>query len=287
MKEVDARVRVRRGLGACLASLLAVALAGCGAGHSAFDYDRSKPLGFHDAGVVNVNYPIAFHNVSYTSPLGGQIKAFLVVPPGKGPFPAVIYAHGSGGSRLDLIVPAAWFAARGAVALVVDDPFERNPALETASDARQRTALVQYVIDLRRAVDVLQSRPYVDGHRLAFVGLSLGARVGAILAGNESRIRFYDLMSGRGASFGSPALDELKAIHRAHATFFFQAGLKDQVVPRAELEALIRAAPQPKTVHWYAAGHVLDQQAEHDQLRWLARQLGLDGPVVSGALPGP
>ena len=84
------------------------------------------------------------------------------MPPGKGPFPAVIWAHGSGGSRTDLLLPATWLSARRAVGLVVDDPFERDPSLLTASDARQRAAIVQEVVDLRRAVDVLRSLPYVD-----------------------------------------------------------------------------------------------------------------------------
>src|SRR5581483_2326165 len=154
------RVRAQRGLGAGLALL---ALAACGGGSkSPFAYDRSAPLGFHDFGVVNVNYPIKFHDVSFASPKGGRARVFLVVPPGKGPFPAVIYAHGSGENRLSNLAQAAWFAARGAVALVMDDPFDRNPALRTASDARQRAAIVQEVTDMRRAVDVLQSRPYVD-----------------------------------------------------------------------------------------------------------------------------
>jgi len=31
----------------------------------------------------------------------------------------------------------------------------------------------------------------------------------------------------------------------------------------------------------------LNDAAIHDQLRWLARELGLDGPVVPGAVTGP
>jgi dienelactone hydrolase len=186
-----------------------------------------------------------------------------------------------------MLAQATWFTARGAVALVMDDPFERDPALSSASDARQRAAIVQEVVDMRRAVDVLQSRPYVDPKRIAFVGFSLGARVGAILAGTEHRIRAFDLQSGRGASFGTPALDELAAIRQAHAAFLFQDGLSDAVVPHAQLVALQRAAPQPKEVRWYAAGHPLNDQAIRDSLAWLAHELGLGGPVVRGAVTGP
>ena len=47
---------------------------------------------------------------------------------GKGP--RVILAHGAGGDRRQLVVQATWLAGRGAVALVVDSPFARNPGLQ-------------------------------------------------------------------------------------------------------------------------------------------------------------
>lgn len=282
-------MRARRALGLGLGLALGCALAlvaGAGAARAPFAYNRAAPLRFVDHGRANHHYPIAVRDVSYASPKGGRVPAYLVLPPGKGPFPAVIYAHGSGGNRSDLIVPAVWFAARGAVALTIDDSFARNPSLESASEARQTAALVQEVVDLRRAVDLLQSRHDVDPRRIAFVGLSQGARIGAVLAGEEPRIHAFDLMSGRGAPLGM-GLDELGEIGRSHAQFLFQAGLHDEVVPLAQLVALINAAPRTKEVRWYDAGHLLDVHAVHDQLRWLARQLGLGGPLVRGAKAGP
>ncbi len=275
-------MRPRSALGLGLTLALA---ASAGATSSPFAYDRTAPLRFVDKGRVNHHYPIAVHDVSYASPKGGRVTAFLVLPPGKRPFPAVIYAHGSGGSRYDLVVDATWLAARGAIGLTVDDPFARNRSLERASTARQNAALVQDVIDLRRAVDLLLSRRDVDPQRIAFVGFSQGARVGAVVAGEESRIRAFDLMSGRGASDGT--LDELSEIRKSRARFLFQVGRQDEVVPRAQLVALIAAAPKPKEVRWYDTGHLLNPRAFHDQLVWLARQLGLGGPIVRGALPGP
>jgi dienelactone hydrolase len=244
------------------------------------------PLRYVDRGVVNHDYPIKIHDVSFASARNGRVHAYLVVPPGKGPFPAVIWAHGSGVTRQDLLPSATWFAARGAIGLVPDDPFERDPQLDLASDARQRAAIVQQVIDLRRGVDLLRSRRDVDPKRIAFSGLSFGAIQGALLAGAETRIKAFDLQSGRGRSLG-PGLDPRQWIRRSHAAFLVQDGLHDQVVPRNQLEALARAAPQPKTVRWYDAPHGLNDAAERDLFRWLSKQLGLDGPVVRGAVAGP
>jgi dienelactone hydrolase len=283
-------MRARRSLGAGLAALFV--LAGCGGGASGssapgtFAYDRNEGFDYVDKGVVNHKYPIKIHDVSFRSARSGRVHAYLIVPPGKGPFPAVIWAHGSGVTRNDLLLPATWFAARGAIELVPDDPFERDPNLNFAPDARQRAAVVQQVIDLRRSVDLLQSRHDVDGKRIGFTGLSFGAIQGALLAGAEPRIKAFDLQSGRGRPLW-PDLDPRKWIRRSHAAFFIQAGLHDQIVPRAQLEELARAAPQPKIVRWYDAPHGLNDRAVHDQLRWLAKELGLGGPVVRGAVAGP
>ena len=236
------------------------------------------------------------------------MPGYLVVPPGKGPFPAVLYLHGSGGDRVELLAPATWMAARGAVALTIDDPFARNPNLQVGTGLpgiqRLHDLYVQEVEDLRRAVDLLQSLPYVDGKRLAFVGFSGGARMGAILAGNEPRIRAFDLISGgglsakafvdaappsarQGVAHAFEGLDNLVEIRRAHADFLFQDGLQDTLVPHAQLAALAAAAPKPKQLRWYHSGHEPNKQALRDGLAWLSRELGLGGPVVRGAVTGP
>jgi hypothetical protein len=36
------------------------------------------------------------------------------------------------------------------------------------------------------------------------------------------------------------------------------------------------AAPDPKTIRWYSAGHGLNQQALFDRHDWLHEQVGLD-----------
>jgi cephalosporin-C deacetylase-like acetyl esterase len=274
-------------------------LAGCGGG---------PQVDLRDRGVVNKHYPIAIHDVSYESVDGGRVPGYLVVPPGKGPFPAVLYLHGSGGDRVEWLAPATWMAARGAVTLTVDDPFARDPGLQVgtglAGVQKLHDVYLQELADLRRAVDVLQSLPYVDGKRIAFVGFSGGARMGAILAGSERRIRAFDLISGggvpaqafveaappsarKGVARAFEGLDDLAEIRRAHARFLFQDGLRDEVVPHAQLVALAAAAPQPKELRWYPTGHEPGKQALRDQLEWLSRRLGLDGAVVRGAVAGP
>ena len=274
-----------------------------------FGYDRSAPLRYEDHGQINRGYPVQVRDVSYASPPGGRVTAFLVVPPGKGPFPAVIYLHGAGEDRTRLAVPAAWLAARGAVGLVIDSAFARTKSSAPSDPLRSlewgRDLTVQTVVDLRRGVDLLRSLPQVDQERIGFVGYSAGAKTGAILAGVDHRIRAYDLMSG-----GSPPVEAFAAVapggirkdvrrvisqidplrfvrQAAPAALFFQDGLSDEVVPRAQLRALARAGSEPKRIRWYRAGHSLNAQAYRDQLAWLSGELGVRGPVVPGAATGP
>jgi dienelactone hydrolase len=297
-----------------LACLAVVILTACGGGDKEvtadlYAYDSSEPLARQDAGLANKDYPIAIHDISFHGGLE-RVPAFLLLPPGKGPYPAVIYLHGQGGDRLEMLYTASWLAGRRAVALTVESPYSPNRAIELGPGVeglrKERDRTVQQIVELRRAVDLLQSLPQVDDDKIGFVGYSAGARTGAILAGVEPRIHAFVFMSGGEDSVDEfmslvskedqdkvrPLLEDtdgLKYIARASPSkLFFQAGRRDKVVPRDALETLIRAGSQPKKVTWYDAGHDLAvPKAQRDQLDWLADMLEIKGPPVQGALTGP
>jgi hypothetical protein len=297
--------------------LMLVLVAGCGGGDSKpeargpFDYDRDASLEFQDKGRVNRNYPIEIRDVSFASPSGDdEVTAFLVKPPGDGPFPGVILVHGAGANRQQLIVQATWLAGRGAVALVVDSPFARNPDIEVPEGVPglrvERDLIVLNVQELRRAVDVLEEHAGVEDEKIGYIGYSAGARTGAILAGNEDRIDAYVLISGGSAPISEvtkavPAearsdveailteVDPLRHIREAEpAKLLFQDGRRDEVVPRAALLALFRAASEPKEIRWYDATHEPTVAVYRDTLSWLTRELGLSTrPVVPRVRIGP
>ena len=297
---------------ACLALLVVSA---CGGGGSSeeetgiYAYDEDEPIAKRDAGLANSDYPIKIHDISFD---GGaeRVPAFLLVPPGNGPYPAVIYLHGQGGDRLEMLYTASWLAARRAVALTVESPYSPNRSIQLGNGVeglrKERNRTIQGVIELRRAVDLLQSLPQVDDDRIGFVGYSAGARTGAILAGVEPRIKGYVFMSGGEDSVDEfmtlvspeqqgevrPLLEDtdgLKYIGQASPSkLFFQAGRKDTVVPKDALETLIKAGSEPKQVSWYEAGHDLAvPKAQRDQLEWLSDVLEIEGPPVEGAEAGP
>ncbi len=299
-----------------LVLMLVLLVAGCGGDskpevRGPFDYDSDASLEFQDKGRVNRNYPIEIRDVSYASPGGDdRVTAFLVKPPGKGPFPGVILTHGAGGDRRQLVVQATWLAGRGAAALVVDSPFARNPGIQFPEGIPglrvERDLIVKNVQELRRAVDVLEEHGGVEDEKIGYIGYSAGARTGAILAGNEDRIDAYAFLSGGSAPVSEVTkaappdvrsdvaailteVDPLRHIREAApAKLRFQNGRRDEVVPRAALLAMYRAASKPKEIRWYDATHEPTAAVYRDTLSWLTQELELQTqPVVKGAKIGP
>jgi hypothetical protein len=54
-----------------------------------------------------------------------------------------------------------------------------------------------------------------------------------------------------------------------------QFGNEDPYVPLKNAQALAEAAPEPKRVRYYDAGHALNGQARVERLEWLAIRLRL------------
>ncbi len=292
--------------------LLAAVATSCGGGTTVdegpFRYDATSPPAVTDRGVVDDDYPIAVHDVSYASG-GDTVEAFVSVPPGTGRRPGVVYVHGAGSTRDSMIGPALWLAARGAVTMAITAPSSTagSPALTSALDRLrwQRELEIRDVVAVRRAIDLLAARDDVDPGRLGYVGWSAGARAGAILAGVEERLHSLVLISGGSATVSefvqaAPAdlrpqveetmssIDPLRYVARARpGSLLLQDGRRDSVIPRKALQALIDAAPDGSEVRWYDAEHALGPVAYRDHMRWLAGRLDMTGPPVPGATTGP
>lgn len=290
----------------CAALVLAAAavLAGCGSSGkkesslaAPFAYDSSKPLNFESKKTFLGSKGIEVRDVSYDSPSGERLTAYLVSPPQAGRHPAVIFVHGAGGDRAELFERAAAMAKRGAVGLTLEMTYSprRAAALPSGMDGlRARTGNeVESVREVRRAVDLLRSLPSVDGDRIGYVGWSAGARMGAIAAGVEHRIGAFDLIAGGAAPVEDyvrlapedvrPEIDSLLSKtdplryvgHAAPSALLFQDGRRDEIVPQPALKALADAGSDPKELRWYDTGHVPSEKAWADSRNWLAGRLGL------------
>src|SRR3954451_3074300 len=103
-QSADTGGRIRRAYDAAMPlRSLALALLGglalaapAGAATTPFAYSTLTPLGLQRGEVLNPGYPVPVRDISYRSPMGGRVKGYLMVPPGKGRHPAVVYLHGAG-----------------------------------------------------------------------------------------------------------------------------------------------------------------------------------------------
>lgn len=267
-----------------------------------FEYEAAAPLDVRTLS-VREQEGARVHDIHYASPPSSRVTGYLVVPPGEGPFPGILFLHWGFGSRASFLREALAYARAGAVSLLIDAPgmgsrrAGERYRLDRADPARR--FLLQCITALRRGVDLLCSRDEVDRQRLAYVGHSLGASVGGQLAGAEDRLRACVLMAGFGElSRGwSPLPDEryteamrpydgIRHMGAAKAAFLFQFATRDEFISREAARRFHEAAPEPKRIVWYEADHRVGPEALRDRAGWLSERLGLTPPGDSTWLSG-
>jgi dienelactone hydrolase len=267
-------------LAACVAIALPVA-AGASSTPQLFAYDSRAPLAVRIESTLTRG-DVTVRALSFSVEGSTRLGAYLVAP--KRPaasVPGVLYVPGRRQTREFFLSEAVALAGRGAVALVVGDLPSRYPTFNQGDGA----VLNRRVVALRRAVDLLTVQPGVDRTRLAFVGHSDGAELGGILAGVDRRMAAYVLMSGGGIWDRSNDAAYNRVIarndadnyigHAAPAALFYQSGLSDQFVPDSDGVRYQQRGSEPKTVRWYDADHMLNEQARKDRQAWLAARLHL------------
>jgi cephalosporin-C deacetylase-like acetyl esterase len=229
---------------------------------------------------------------------------------GDGPFACVVLGHGLRGDKrwpevFDLLANA------GFATFSIDARFHgerRNPdalgQLFTDPSILERM-LRETVIDMRRGIDYLETRPECDAGRIGYIGASMGGFLGSLLAGSDERVKAPVLLvsgadwptmleSTETAEFRRRAtpdaierarrlLDPIDPIHWvgriSPRPVLMIAGDADRAVPPASARALHAAANEPKQVIWYRGGHGLPGGGETRRLMltiggWLVEHLG-------------
>lgn len=293
-----------------LAALVLAAAASAPAGEEHFAYDPKAPLEAVTTG-VETRGDVVIQDLTYASPEGGRVPAYLVVPAGRGPFAAVIWGHwywenSPMKSRLQFLDEAVVLARSGVVSLLTDGPIARQGYVpdRTPLNAKQFDDLVQQVVDMRRGADLLFARPEVDPRRLAYVGHSYNATVGAILAGVDRRFKAFVLMAGAlsdRVDYGSAEYrryrekvgpekwDAFAAEHAwadpgpyvaraAPAAVFMQYATQEDFLTPERARRYAANVSEPKRLKIYDAPHALNAQARRDRLAFLAETLSVKPP---------
>lgn len=275
-----------------------------------YDYDRRTPLDVKRGSVVRHAGGVKVHDISYASLKGGRVPAYLVVPEGRGPFPAILFGHWAmkdspTRNRTEFLDEAVALARAGAISLLPDAPFARSGFKPTTPpfDPRDIEIYFQQVMDMRRGVDLLLARRDVDPSRIAYVGHSYNANVGGVLAGVEKRIKTFVLMAGSLSdaedlrsdhpdmvklreSVGEEKIEQLIREtnwqnpanflgHAAPASVLLQYAYEDGFLDETRDRRYFALVSEPKELKFYHAGHALNAEARRDRYEWLRLRINL------------
>lgn len=277
-----------------------------------FDFQEKTLAGFEVITSISKNgYSIS--DIKYESPFKGWVSAFLFIPDNVGPLPAVIFMHPSHGNRKTFFHEAQLLATKGTISLLIEAPYfegfgqpelnerqEFTKKIEALADIQK---YIETVMDIRRGVTLLSKLNIVDEARVAFVGHGFGATWGGVIAGIDSRIKTFVLISGYGKAsewqltsehpiaaiirtFLPPerfeyfisSLRKLDAIHyvknAAPASILFQFAENDEFIDRGQAATFYGAASTPKKMIWYDTDHLYTncEAALLDRQEWLIEQ---------------
>ena len=265
-------------------------------------YDASVPLDIKTVGAEREG-GVSVEDITFQG-LGETIAAYVVRPTeGAGPFAGVLFVHWFAppdptSNRTQYLDEAKALARRGTVSLLVSTFWSDEARYRARRWETDYQNSITQAKNLRRALDVLLSRPGVDARRVGLVGHDYGAMFGALVAAADARPKACVLVAGTsrfadwylfGSASGVPrgealaryreqlaAIDPVSVVGASKAAFFFQFGEDDRYTPRDNFVAFYLAAPAPKRIATYASDH--DMKAaiiRHDRLAWVAEQLGL------------
>ncbi len=238
-----------------------------------FDYDPQAPLDIQEVSIAEEENGIEVYDISYAGTPDYRVPAFLVVPPGEGPFAGVLFMHQGFGSRHSFLNEAIELAKSGVLSLLV-----HHGSWKAEPDHYQ-----EIVISLRRGTDLLAKREDVDNGRLGYVGHSWGATFGGILSDIDKRYQTYILMAGV-PSFSEIwesedllPFDGMHYIgHATPASLYFQLANQDEYVSRETALRYYEAASEPKQIKWYETSHFFkNEEAKQDRETWLRKELTL------------
>jgi uncharacterized protein len=164
-------------------------------------------------------YPYREETVSYPNPAADiKLAATLTIPPGQGPFPAVLLITGSGPHDRDesivghkpFLVLADYLTRKGIVVLRAD----KRGVGESQGDY-SKAVMSDFASDADAGVAYLKIRGEVDHRKIGLVGHSEGAIEAPMAAAHNQDVAFIVMMAGPGVRGDLLLQEQLKLIEQA------------------------------------------------------------------------
>ncbi len=273
---------------------------------SYFAYNSKEPITYTTLS-ERITDGVAIQDISYASPHGGKVSAYLIFPLQQAPMAGLIFGHWGEGNRDEFVDEAIILARLGFVSLCLDAPYRRPAEYEPKLEEPPQAEL-QWIVDVRRGVDLLQEQFLLTPEKLGYIGHSYSATFGGPIAAAEHRVKAYVLMAGWYAlseimrtTTNSAIVQERTTVskeefdayltamapldafhyigHAAPSHLFFQFAQADSFVSVEEGQRYFELASEPKQIGWYDnCDHELNVQARLDRVIWLCKTLQLAQP---------
>jgi tRNA A-37 threonylcarbamoyl transferase component Bud32/dienelactone hydrolase len=190
--------------------------------------------------------------VTFDAAYGGErVMAHLFLPKNSAPpYQVVIYFPGSASidqrssQEIEIYYEFPMFLSfivkngRAALYPVYKGTFERGSdtlaALLNSGDLDSHQAVdlfVQDIKDLRRCVDYLETRPDLDGQKIAYYGMSWGAALGVYVTAIEDRLKASILLGGSMNGLGRPEINDINYVGRVKVPTLMLNGKYDTLSP--------------------------------------------------------
>ncbi len=204
--------------------------------------------------------------VDVPAPDGATMRAYVALPQGTGPHPAIVILHGTEGFNANQQVLADDFAAAGFVAVAacwfkgkhVPPSFSAPPNIPCANGPVFDGANMKTANNALAIVDFTRALPEVDRERVGLWGHSRGGTIVLLLAARNAPVRAVVAAAPiyahpkRGGAYN----DEfpIRFLDRMKLPVLMLQGTKDQIIPveeAREFEAAARAAGLALEAEYY------------------------------------
>jgi carboxymethylenebutenolidase len=187
---------------------------------------------------------------------GNDMRLFVSVPDGPGPFPAVVVIQHQGGVD-DFVEDMTQRIASAGYVGVAPDLYHRDgpDCQDDGPTRRARLQDVNVINDVNATVNFLQGHRLVDGERLGIVGFCMGGRVAYLMAAAnphfKAAVAYYGGNIMRSWGDGPSPFDRTAEIHCPLLGLFGEADANPSPADMRQLDAELTKHGKVHEFHAY------------------------------------
>lgn len=209
------------------------------------------------------------------------LKGVLHLPAGRGPHPAVVFAHGSGDAKRNAGVWNMFFVRQGYAVLSMD----KRGVGESTGDWKM-SSMDDLADDLLAGITMLRTRPEIDCGRIGIHGTSQGGWTAPLAAAKSKDVAFIIVRAGSGTSVRDTMLHEIEWSLREES-YSPEEAVRGRLAAAAAFDATARGAKaftavvdRYRSEKWFSSVWPLNMSEEGWGRVWVQKNLHYD-PATS------